>query len=171
MGRDLIITTPTSSGKSLSFNLGVFEYFIRKRETEPEAEDINLSALYLFPLNALAKDQLDKLELFNSKLPQRDRLRIVSIHGSLSCFHPLHSRTYPYPPLGGMPYGERLKCFAERPPHILVTNPDILHHQLYRGRTGERGWENWRVFLQRLRFVVLVGCLSPIFLNAPNKPM
>jgi DEAD/DEAH box helicase domain-containing protein len=47
-GRDLVIATPTASGKSLCFNLPVLE----RLAAEPGAR-----ALYLFPTKALARDQ------------------------------------------------------------------------------------------------------------------
>jgi DEAD/DEAH box helicase domain-containing protein len=52
-GKNVIITTPTASGKTLAFNLPVFE----KMETDPEAR-----ALYLYPTKALSNDQLATLE-------------------------------------------------------------------------------------------------------------
>jgi DEAD/DEAH box helicase domain-containing protein len=52
-GKNVIITTPTASGKTLAFNLPVFE----KLETDPAAR-----ALYLYPTKALSNDQLATLE-------------------------------------------------------------------------------------------------------------
>ena len=52
-GRNIIITTPTASGKTLAFNLPVFD----KLETDPAAR-----ALYLYPTKALSNDQLATLE-------------------------------------------------------------------------------------------------------------
>ena len=50
----------------------------------------------------------------------------------------------------------KLNKFRDKPPDILITNPDILHFQMYRGRFNQPGWENWRLFLTRLKVVVLV---------------
>ncbi len=52
-GKNVIITTPTASGKTLAFNLPVFERLERETETR---------ALYLYPTKALSNDQLATLE-------------------------------------------------------------------------------------------------------------
>ncbi len=54
-GRNLVIATPTASGKSLCFNLPVLDQLAR----EPGAR-----ALYLFPTKALARDQEQALRSF-----------------------------------------------------------------------------------------------------------
>ncbi len=48
-GRSLVIPTPTASGKTLCYNLPVFDTILR----EPQAR-----ALYLFPTKALSQDQM-----------------------------------------------------------------------------------------------------------------
>jgi len=52
-GKNVIITTPTASGKTLAFNLPVFE----RLKADSEAR-----ALYLYPTKALSNDQLGTLE-------------------------------------------------------------------------------------------------------------
>lgn len=56
-GNNIIITTPTASGKTLAFNLPIFESL---------SLDVHATALYLYPAKALSNDQLKvlrKLEL------------------------------------------------------------------------------------------------------------
>jgi DEAD/DEAH box helicase domain-containing protein len=51
-GRDVVVVTPTASGKTLCYNLPVLDRILK----EPDAR-----ALYLFPTKALAQDQLAEL--------------------------------------------------------------------------------------------------------------
>ena len=52
-GKNVILTTPTASGKTLAFNIPVFEGI----DADPQAR-----ALYLYPTKALANDQLATLK-------------------------------------------------------------------------------------------------------------
>ena len=56
---NIIITTPTASGKTLAFNLPVLETLI---------EDENSCALYIYPAKALAYDQLEVIRKFEREL-------------------------------------------------------------------------------------------------------
>lgn len=58
-GKDVMVTTSTSSGKSLCFNAPVLNHCM----TEPVAR-----AMYLFPTKALAQDQAGKLEALGAPL-------------------------------------------------------------------------------------------------------
>jgi len=51
-GEDLVITTPTASGKSLAYNLPVLDGLLKDRDAK---------AIYLFPTKALSQDQLKVL--------------------------------------------------------------------------------------------------------------
>lgn len=52
-GDNVIITTPTASGKTLSFNIPIFEKL---------TSDNNATALYIYPAKALANDQLKHMK-------------------------------------------------------------------------------------------------------------
>lgn len=58
-GNNVIITTPTASGKTLAFNLPIMETMI---------EDNRACALYIYPAKALANDQLNVLKNLESSL-------------------------------------------------------------------------------------------------------
>ncbi len=57
--KNIIITTPTASGKTLSFNLPVLEELIK---------DNDACALYIYPAKALSYDQLKVLRKFDEEL-------------------------------------------------------------------------------------------------------
>lgn len=54
-GKNIIITTPTASGKTLAFNIPIFERLERNKSA---------TALYLYPTKALANDQLKAIKEF-----------------------------------------------------------------------------------------------------------
>ena len=58
-GKNIVIVTPTASGKTLCYNLPVLNEVLEKPDTR---------ALYLFPTKALAQDQLAELHDLNVRL-------------------------------------------------------------------------------------------------------
>jgi len=98
-GKNVLITTGTSSGKSLCYQVPILNSAI---------SDHFSTALLLFPTKALAEDQLKKLtELFDSLIGS----------GSLD----LPIATYD----GDTPQGRRIAIRNNG--RILLTNPDMLH--------------------------------------------
>ena len=65
-GENVIITTPTASGKTLAFNLPIMETMI---------EDGDATALYIYPAKALSNDQLHVLEGLEVELNIKTRPR------------------------------------------------------------------------------------------------
>lgn len=118
-GLNVMVATPTASGKSLIYNLVVLENALKNR---------NSKALYLFPLKALAQDQLKTLKPW-LELAGRGSLSAEIYDGDT----PAHRR----------------KKIRTAPPQILVTNPDMLH----RGILAHH--QTWEALLKNLAFVVL----------------
>ena len=58
-GKNLVVVTPTASGKTLCYNLPVLDAILADTDTR---------ALYLFPTKALAQDQLSELYDLNQRL-------------------------------------------------------------------------------------------------------
>lgn len=58
-GKNVIITTPTASGKTLAFNVPVFEALLNDKKA---------TALYLYPMKALSNDQLKTLGAMDAEL-------------------------------------------------------------------------------------------------------
>jgi DEAD/DEAH box helicase domain-containing protein len=125
-GCDLSIVTPTASGKTLCYNLAILEDCLKNPQT---------SALYIFPLKALAFDQFRKLQRIVETFPQQQRVKVGQMTGDT-------------------PYTERLELFVPRPPNILAVSPDLLHYQLSKIPHVWQ-WEPWREFLRRLRWIVI----------------
>jgi DEAD/DEAH box helicase domain-containing protein len=63
-GKNVVITTPTASGKTLAFNVPIFETLL---------QDKSATALYLYPTKALSNDQLKVIKEF-------ERLSGVFVH-------------------------------------------------------------------------------------------
>jgi DEAD/DEAH box helicase domain-containing protein len=61
-GKNVVVVTPTASGKTLCYNLPVLDAILH---------DTNTRALYLFPTKALAQDQLAELHDLNHNLENR----------------------------------------------------------------------------------------------------
>ncbi|KAH3762176.1 DEAD/DEAH box helicase [Pelomyxa schiedti] len=122
-GLDVVVITPTSSGKSLCFNMATFDMLL--------ASPQHRTALYLFPLNALLKDQENNLHQLNNTRPLSARFHIATI-------------------IGGTTLEEREKIFSSGiPPDIVITNPDMLHHLL------KNSWRGWKEFLRCLHIIIL----------------
>ncbi|MBW1909135.1 MAG: DEAD/DEAH box helicase [Deltaproteobacteria bacterium] len=118
-GSNVLVTTPTASGKSLIYNLVVLEEILRNRDAR---------VLYLFPLKALEQDQLKNLGVWLSGIKET-KISAEIYDGD----------TTPY----------RRKKIRTNMPHILFTNPDMLH----RGILAYH--QNWERLLENLSFVIL----------------
>jgi DEAD/DEAH box helicase domain-containing protein len=61
-GKNIVIVTPTASGKTLCYNLPVINAILENSDTR---------AIYLFPTKALAQDQLTEIHDLNQRLDNR----------------------------------------------------------------------------------------------------
>ncbi len=125
-GENVLITTPTASGKSLVFQLPVLEEALAGGGGR---------ALFLYPLKALGRDQMGKLEMLASTAG-------IDPEGAS----------------GGMPFvavydgdtkPKRRAEIKRRFPRIIVSNPDMLHAGIL------SSWQGWSPFLRELRWIVL----------------
>jgi DEAD/DEAH box helicase domain-containing protein len=64
-GKNVVVVTPTASGKTLCYNLPVLDAILK----DPSAR-----ALYLFPTKALSQDQQAELDDINARLPEEIRV-------------------------------------------------------------------------------------------------
>jgi DEAD/DEAH box helicase domain-containing protein len=96
-GKHVVISTSTSSGKSLTYNVPVFTRLLGVEKS---------IALYIFPTKALAQDQLRALHEF------------IGTDDALSCIRPACLD-------GDTSFAERKDVLKHA--NIILTNPDILH--------------------------------------------
>lgn len=102
---DVLVATPTASGKSMIYNLPVLNDLFY--------EDPGHS-LYLFPLKALAQDQRNVLEKLFQKLPVAVQEKYQPVSALFDGDTSSYSR----------------RKIRESPPRILLTNPEMLHLSL-----------------------------------------
>ena len=118
-GRHQVTVTPTASGKTLVYTLAVLERCLKEPDTH---------ALFLFPLKALAQDQLKRFRQYCSIIG--DRAPTINIYD------------------GDTPPNVRAQL-RENPPNLILTNPDMLHHGILPYHT------KWTTFLHGLKYVVI----------------
>jgi DEAD/DEAH box helicase domain-containing protein len=97
--RNVVITTPTASGKTLCYNAPVLSTVLKDPSTR---------ALYMFPTKALAQDQLAELHVLSDHLSRRSDLDIGVF-------------TYD----GDTPQDARRAIRGRA--HIVLSNPDMVH--------------------------------------------
>ena len=123
-GIHTVIATPTASGKSLIYNLPVIDQLIENPKSH---------ALYLFPLKALARDQLSTVQGLLSLAGTRNmasvQLRAAVYDGDISSYQKAKIR--------------------KAPPHILLSNPEMLHLAMLAHH------HLWEGFFKHLKYIVI----------------
>ena len=112
-GENAILTTATASGKTLAFNLAVFE----RLSTDPIA-----TALYIYPMKALANDQAAVLREFE---------RATGVRAATAVYD------------GDTPASRRPRIRASS--RLVLTNPYGLHEYLGQHHLWERFFSNLRL--------------------------
>ncbi|MCH2405916.1 MAG: DEAD/DEAH box helicase, partial [Nitrosopumilus sp.] len=99
-GENVVIEAPTASGKTEAFLIPVIQ------RIKKDASDGNVFAIFVYPTKALSRDQYPKIQKFAEKIG----INVKVFDGDTE-------------------QTERREII-ENPPHILVTNFDILHYHL-----------------------------------------
>lgn len=123
-GRNILVATPTSSGKSLIYNLPVLNNILSNK---------NSHVLYLFPLKALAQDQLRILKQFESLL----EISGNSKSRQLAAIYDGDTSSY------------QRKKIRSSPPEIIISNPDMLHLSFLPYHSS------WANFFKQLKFIII----------------
>ena len=139
-GKNVVIVTPTASGKTLCYNLPVLDAILG---------DADARALYLFPTKALAQDQLAELYDLNLRLDgvaagkiEECRPQDTALQGGVR-----GSRFGVFTYDGDTPSDAR-KAIREKS-HIVLTNPDMLHTGILPHHT------RWTRLFENLRYIVI----------------
>lgn len=118
-GHHVVTATPTASGKTIIYNIPFFEKIIKS----PDAR-----ALYLFPLKALAQDQLKAFQKMADSAPSLNATAAV-YDGDTTAWH--------------------RKKIRENLPNAILTNPEMLHLSFLPYH------DKWRNFFENLEMLVV----------------
>ena len=124
-GRQIVVTTPTASGKTLCYNLPVLDRILKN----PAAR-----ALYLFPTKALAQDQMAELH---------ELAGAIGDVGGEPLSDPIGVHTYD----GDTPQDARRTIRTRA--HVVLSNPDMVHSGILPHHP------RWAKLFENLHFVVI----------------
>ena len=151
-GQSLVVTTGTGSGKTESFLIPVLHHILC--EAERGELDSGVRAIIIYPMNALANDQIKRLRALLKNYPA---IRFGIYNGNtphkkseaLSEYHKTHkdANGAPVDPLPNELISR--EEMQEGPPHILITNYSMLEYMMLRPKDD-------RVFSgAKLKYIVL----------------
>ena len=129
-GRNVVVVTPTASGKTLCYNLPVMQALL---------EDPQARALYLFPTKALSQDQQAELNELVLARPAGGEAEPADGETAL----PVKIATYD----GDTP--RSLRTAARDSGRIIISNPDMLHAGILPNHP------KWIKFFSRLTYIVI----------------
>ena len=152
-GKNVVIVTPTASGKTLCYNLPVLNAILENADTR---------ALYLFPTKALAQDQLAELCDLDQRVETWLARREEGKGGRYKGREAIDKRKSQKPAstnagaatrLGVFTYdgdtaSDARKAIRERG-HIVLTNPDMLHAGILPQHT------KWTRLFENLQYLVI----------------
>ncbi|WP_026255106.1 DEAD/DEAH box helicase [Terrisporobacter glycolicus] len=129
-GKNLVVTTGTGSGKTESFLLPIINYLMEQKESGDLSDGVR--ALIIYPMNALANDQMKRMRellvdypniTFGSYTGETEREDKAAVSKYMS----LNNGEKPIS-------NERIsrRQMKEKPPHILITNYAMLEYLLLR---------------------------------------
>jgi len=129
-GRNIVVSTGTGSGKTESFLVPILKYIIEEDECGKLTPGIR--ALIIYPMNALANDQLGRLR---SLLKDYPAITFGSYTGQTKEKYDEALVEYKALNNGDLPLSNELICrnqMKSNPPHIFITNYAMLEYLMLR---------------------------------------
>ncbi len=125
--KDVLVATPTASGKSMIYNLPIISEILRDPQT---------TALYLFPLKALAQDQKNTMDELWKNLPD-EQFEQAQQDGEICVLFDGDTSSY------------KRRKIRNNPPPVIMTNPEMLHLSILPYH------RDWIEFFHKLKFIVI----------------
>ena len=121
-GKNIVLEAPTASGKTLAFGIPVLESLMQSS---------NEHALFIYPMKAVAADQLKQLQQMCDGLTDQGgrEIRAATYDGDTS--------------------NQRRAAIRNDPPHILLTNIEMIHLSFLGSN------ESWQSVLWNLKWIVI----------------
>ena len=135
-GENVVVVTPTASGKTLCYNLPIVHDLL----SDPAAR-----ALYLFPTKALAQDQLAELHHLETAILSA----LTLLTAPLPTPRTPHSSTSLAPATYDGDTPQRDRARLRKNARLVLTNPDMIHLGMLPYHP------QWAAFLANLRYVVI----------------
>ena len=127
-GKNLIITAPTSSGKTESFMIPILDKILQK-------DSDYVQAIFIYPVKALTNNQVDKIFKYAEKLG----IRIAKLDGDSGKEN------------DSTGISKRDEILNSRP-HIILTNLDFIHHHLWRSDNFSK---KFKEVISKTKYVVI----------------
>lgn len=146
-GRNCVVATGTGSGKTESFLLPIVDQLLREHEAGTLGAGVR--AILLYPMNALANDQLKRLRTLLANTPQITFGRYTGdTENTVDYARRRFAKQFPGQPMLPNELLSREQMRAT-PPHLLLTNYAMLEYLLLRPQdmelfTSAGGSSTWR---------------------------
>lgn len=135
-GKNIVVSTGTGSGKTNCFVIPVINELLREKEQGTLNDGVR--AIFIYPMNALANDQIKGLREILMNYPD---IRFGVYNGgtennetdAIKLYEAMYANEK-YPELRKRLPNEEVSrdAMKQRPPHILFTNYAMLEHMLFR---------------------------------------
>jgi len=130
-GRNIVMATGTGSGKTEAFLIPILDHLLRE-QVGGSLDNPGVRALLLYPMNALANDQMKRLRGLLEKYPAITFGRYVGESEHIpGMAEEIFRQNYPEEPRVPNELLSRQEM-QQRPPHFLLTNYAMLEYLLLR---------------------------------------